>query len=333
MSLQLEKSEKSDPAVKCHDAAVSTTNKTSLERTVYLFGQPIAHSVSPSFHNTIFCELGLPWRYIRLDSKDTDDLAWLMRRNDFLGAAVTMPNKVQSMDLVDILTVQAQRIGCINTIYSRPDLIGGEERRLLIGTNTDWIGIQRALLKANPDLRTSLEAWPALVIGGGATCRSAIYALAEGLGAKLIYLVNRDPEEAKATIKTLKQNGLRQEVQYLEKLEDLQSVSKFPVVAVSAVPDIAPKTEAERRARSISSAMIQTESECTIRKVFLEMCYDPTPWTWLARMAKESKWEIVDGLDVMEHQAIEQAILWTERPLEELPSRAANEAIRRALHR
>ncbi|KAF3394554.1 hypothetical protein F1880_004821 [Penicillium rolfsii] len=325
--------ENAGPVVDSNDVVSAIKDKSSLERTLYLFGQPVAHSASPSFHNTIFRELGIPWRYIRLDSKDTEDLAWLMRRDDFIGAAVTMPNKVQSMDLVDVLTIEAQRIGCINTIYSRPNLVGGEERRLLVGTNTDWIGIQRALLKANPNLRSYLEESPALVIGGGATCRSAIFALTEGLGAKLIYLVNRDPEEAMSTIKALKQNGLRQEVRYVETLEYLQSISKFPVVAVSAVPDLAPKTESERTARSICSAMLQTKSDCNIRKVFLEMCYDPTPWTWLANLAKEHEWDIVDGLDVMEHQAIEQAVLWTERPLKELPSQAANEAIRRACHR
>lgn len=110
----------------------------------------------------------------------------------------------------------------------------------------------------------------------------------------------------------------------METLEDLQSISKFPVLAVSAVPDIVPKTEPERTARSICSAMIQTKSDCNIRKIFLEMCYDPSPWTWLASLAKEHEWDIVDGLDVMEHQAIEQAVLWTERPLEELLSQAAN---------
>lgn len=333
MSLKSPESNSPGAAVDCHDGPAATNDKSSMERTLYLFGQPIAHSASPSFHNTIFRELGLPWRYIRLDSKDTEDLAWLMRRDDFIGAAVTMPNKVQSMDLVDILTVEAQKIGCINTIYSSPDLIGGEEKRLLVGTNTDWIGIQRALIKANPNLQSHLEEWPALVIGGGATCRSAIYALAEGLGAKLIYLVNRDPEEAMSTIKTLKQNGLRQEVRYLETLDDLQSISKFPVVAVSAVPDIAPKTESERTARSVCGALIQAKFDGNIRKVFLEMCYDPTPFTWLAKLAKEHEWEIVDGLDVMEHQAIEQAVLWTERPLHELPAQAANQAIRQALHR
>ena len=112
-------------------------NEVAWQRTVYLFGQPTAHSLSPFFHNTVFQNVGLPWRYIRLDSKDLEDLVWLMRRDDFIGAAVTMPNKVQAMDCVDFCTTEAEKIGCINTIYVRPNLIGGEERQVYIGTNTD----------------------------------------------------------------------------------------------------------------------------------------------------------------------------------------------------
>ena len=308
-----------------------TQDEVSRQRTVYLFGQPIAHSASPSFHNTIFRTLGLQWRYIRLDSKDTDDLAWLMKRDDFIGAAVTMPNKVQAMNLVDIVSAEAQKIGCINTIYLRPNLVGGVEEQLLIGTNTDWIGIQRALLNADPNIRTHLQNHPALVIGGGATCRSAIFALTESLGAKVVYLVNRDPAEARSAIAGLKEAGLKQEIKYLESVEAAMSLPTPPIVTVSAVPDIAPKTESEHAARNIATGMIQSKSGHSSQRLFLEMCYDPTPMTWLATMAQESGWKVIDGLDVMEHQAIEQAVLWTEKPLESLPTELANQALRQAL--
>ncbi|CAI7587379.1 unnamed protein product [Penicillium bialowiezense] len=301
-----------------------TPNGIALQRTVYL---------SPAFHNTIFQNLHLPWRYIRLDSSDIEDLVWLMRRDDFIGAAVTMPNKIQTMNHVDIVTPEAQKIGCINTIYVRPETIEGVKKQLYIGTNTDWIGIQRALLNADPEIRSHLKDRPALVIGGGATCKSAIYALTEGLGASVVYLVNRDPDEAKSAIQGLQEQGLRQTIHYMESVEMAQSFRNPPIVAVSAVPDIAPKTDSEHAARDIVATMIKSESEHTTPRVFLEMCYDPTPVTWLSSLAQEFGWGVIDGLDVMEHQAIEQAVLWTERPLSSLPSELANRAIRQSLHR
>lgn len=256
-----------------------------------------------------------------------------MRRDDFIGAAVTMPNKIQTMNHVDIVTPEAQKIGCINTIYVRPGTVEGVEKQLYIGTNTDWIGIQRALLNADPEIRSHLKDRPALVIGGGATCKSAIYALTEGLGASVVYLVNRDPDEAKSAIQGLQEQGLRQTIHYIESVEMAQSFRNSPIVAVSAVPDIAPKTDSEHAARDIVATMIKSESEHTTPRVFLEMCYDPTPVTWLSSLAQEFGWGVIDGLDVMEHQAIEQAVLWTEKPLSSLPSELANRAIRQSLHR
>ncbi|KAJ5689458.1 hypothetical protein N7462_003850 [Penicillium macrosclerotiorum] len=308
-------------------------NKVARERTVYLFGQPIAHSLSPTFHNIIFRNVGLPWRYIRLDSTDVEDLMWLMHRDDFIGAAVTMPNKVKAMDCVDAVTAEAQKIGCINTIFVRSNLFGGEERQVHIGTNTDWIGIQRALLNAGPEIATHLQDNPALVIGGGATCRSAIYALTEGLGAKVVYMVNRDPEEAKSVIMGLKQQGLHRDIRFVERVEVAQSLTKPPIVAVSTVPDIAPRTDAEKITRDIITTMIQSQHAHSSARLFLEMCYDPTPKTYMATLAEKFDWKVIDGLDVMEHQAIEQAVLWTEKSLDSLPSDLANSAIRQALHR
>ena len=303
------------------------------QRTVYLFGQPIAHSVSPVFHNTIFQSIGFPWRYIRLDSKDPEDLSWLMRRDDFIGAAVTMPNKVVAMNLVDVVTTEAQKIGCINTIYVRPNLVGGVEKQLYIGTNTDWIGIQQALLNSDPDLRSHLGNHSAVVIGGGATCKSAIYALTEGLGANVVYLVNRDPMEAKSAMNGLKKEGLQQEIRYLESLEDAKAITNSPIVVIGAVPDIAPKTDLEQTARRIASTLIESKTSHSSPRIYLEMCYDPTPMTWLAKQAQKFHWNVIDGLDVMEHQAIEQAVLWTEKPLQSLPAGLANKAIRQALLR
>ncbi|CAG8195150.1 unnamed protein product [Penicillium olsonii] len=308
-----------------------TIYQVSHQRTVYLFGQPIAHSVSPVFHNAIFRNLGLPWRYIRLDSKDPDDLAWLMHREDFIGAAVTMPNKIRAMEQVDILTPDARKTGCINTIYVRPSGPESEQTRTYIGTNTDWIGIQRALLNADPDFRSRFSNEAALVIGGGATCRSAIYALTEGLGFKVVYLVNRDPAEAKAAIRAMKQEGLSQDIYFVETIEMALSIPSPPTVAVSAVPDLAPKTAPEQAARDMTTALIQRSQESPSPPLFLEMCYDPTPMTWLATAAKSSGWRIIDGLDVMEHQAIEQAALWTGKHIQDLPSSVANAKMRLAL--
>lgn len=328
-------------------------------RTLYLFGQPIAHSVSPLFHNTIFQTLGLPWRYIRLDSRDPEDLLWLMHRDDFVGAAVTMPNKVNMAPKLDILTEDARIIGCVNTVLvrqqeeievSKSEGDGRENlmdrrplRRIYIGANTDWIGIKEVLLRRHPALVEELKSRPAMVVGGGATCRSAIYALTEGLGASIVYLVNRDADEIQAVISGLQNNGLKQKLVHLATAEQIESLGMgAPAAIVSAVPDHPPQTDAERLARHIVTMILNLDQrgpplpniqDGRVRGVLLEMCYDPSPWTAIAQLASDAGWKVVTGMEVIRYQAIEQSVLWTERPTRDLPFEKANAAIQAAFER
>lgn len=50
-----------------------------LERFGFLFGYPIAHSLSPLLHRTIFQNLGLNWDYFPLPSTDVESFLKLVR--------------------------------------------------------------------------------------------------------------------------------------------------------------------------------------------------------------------------------------------------------------
>lgn len=50
-----------------------------LERFGFLFGYPIAHSLSPLLHQTVFQNLGLNWDYFPLPSTDVDSFLKLVR--------------------------------------------------------------------------------------------------------------------------------------------------------------------------------------------------------------------------------------------------------------
>lgn len=59
-------------------STITTTQQTvlpdtsSVERHGYLFGFPIAHSMSPLFHNTVYADLGLNWNQFFLETKDME---------------------------------------------------------------------------------------------------------------------------------------------------------------------------------------------------------------------------------------------------------------------
>lgn len=178
---------------------------THVERHGYLFGHPIAHSMSPMLHQTVYDNLGLNWSQIPLDSTDVSLFLDLIKHPQFygtwishpvdprstdcaVGASVTMPHKVAILKHLDGLTPEGRDVGAVNTLFIREDTATGN--RLFMGTNTDVIGIRESFFRnAAPE---SFQDRPALVIGGGGAARSAVYALRTWMNVGKIYLVSSE---------------------------------------------------------------------------------------------------------------------------------------------
>lgn len=63
------------------------------ERVGYLFGHPIAHSMSPLLHQTVYDGIGLNWEQLPLDSTDMLDFLERIKDPRFYGkpAALRVP--------------------------------------------------------------------------------------------------------------------------------------------------------------------------------------------------------------------------------------------------
>lgn len=143
-----------------------------------------------------------------------------------INASVTMPIKASILPYLDEISHECQVTGACNTIVKVPTSSGFK----LVGQNTDSapyschisgngvdivpvLGVRNSLLSGLrsqfPDVTIHSEsAYPSsvrgagLIIGGGATTRSAAYALTL-LGLSPIFLINRDVEEVRAVQKSL----------------------------------------------------------------------------------------------------------------------------------
>lgn len=154
---------------------------------VGVIGDPVAHSLSPAFHQPALDRAGVAATYERWHTTAADLPARVasLRAADVLGANVTVPHKVAVMSLVDEVSSAAQRAGAVNTIVNR-------EGRLY-GDNTDIYGCQVALAEVMAgDVPDS-----AVILGAGGASRAAVLAL-EALGVARILVLNRDLERAKA---------------------------------------------------------------------------------------------------------------------------------------
>lgn len=58
---------------------------TNTERSGFLFGYPVAHSFSPILHTEIFKQLGSPWTFELLESKDMPHFLQLIRDHRLYG--------------------------------------------------------------------------------------------------------------------------------------------------------------------------------------------------------------------------------------------------------
>jgi len=290
--------------VKAYPSSIFRRPNTShLEKCAYLVGNPIAHSQSPALHHAIYSSLGKRWGQVLAE---TDDLAgfieYLKADPKSMGSGVTMPFKVAVIPFLDELTEAGEAVGAINTIFCRNDRDG---RRRYIGTNTDVLGIRDAFL--NNVSGTKYVGKPAVVVGGGGTCRAAVYALRELLGCSPVYIVNRDKSEVDVVIDEYASRDAAQGLVHIATVEQASSVTP-PGIIVSAVPDFAPKSANEVVARQIVEILLQRGDAGS---PLLEMCYHPTPETAISRLAEEAGWKVIGGIEAMLGQGLAQASLWT----------------------
>ncbi|KAI0400106.1 NAD(P)-binding protein [Xylaria palmicola] len=289
-----------------------------LERHGYIFGQKIAASLSPQFHQTIFDDLGWRWEQLRLDSADIPNFLKLLQDPKCFGASVTMPNKVAIMEHLDEMTEECREVGACNTIYFRPEgddaAAAGGRRRRLYGTNTDVVGVRESFYRNVADPAAVFHGRPAMVIGGGGAARSAVYTLWKWMRATRIYLVNRDRAEVDAVMRECGAKGYGDGLVHVATAEQAAAL-EAPGAVVACVPDFPPRTAEERAARAVVETFLKKERKGAV----LEMCYNPSPYTELGALAEREGWQVILGTEAMIWQGFEQSKLWTNLELENLP--------------
>lgn len=132
-----------------------------------VIGNPVAHSLSPALHNAAFNKLGLDFVYVAFRVEDVKSaLAGMRALHNFRGMSVTIPHKIEIMNLVDEISEVDRSIGSINTIIN--------EQGRLIGLGTDGPGALKALVDAGVDL----DGKSILMLGSGGAARAIAFTLA-----------------------------------------------------------------------------------------------------------------------------------------------------------
>lgn len=239
-----------------------------------------------------------------------------------------MPHKVSIIAHLDELTPECRAVGACNTMWVRdePDASSPTGvRRVFCGTNTDVIGVRESFLQNVPAAShdSVFRGRPGLVIGGGGAARSAVYALRQWLGATTIYLVNRDRAEVDAVIAECAARGYGEGLVHVDTVEQARGLEGAGAI-VACVPDFPPVTDDELRARAVTDVFLRDK---THKGAMLEMCYNPSPFTALGKLAEDCGWQVILGTEALIWQGIEQDHYWTGRKPEDLPVKEVKEEI------
>ncbi len=152
-----------------------------------VLGWPVSHSLSPRLHGYWLQRYGIDGAYLPLGVPEAalERVVRALADLGFRGFNVTLPHKEALLGLCDEVTLQARRIGAVNTV-----VIDGDH---LAGDNSDAFGFAENLRAGASDWRP--EGGPAVVIGAGGAARAVIAAL-QDLGVPEIRLANRTEARA-----------------------------------------------------------------------------------------------------------------------------------------
>jgi shikimate dehydrogenase len=160
-----------------------------------VFGDPIAHSLSPQMQNAALNAYQIELQYARFHVRANElrTALILLRELDFVGINLTVPHKVAASSQIDEADERAKHCGAVNTVRVR--------EAKLIGTNTDGEGFVRAIRE---EFSVDLRDLRVLLLGaGGGTGRAIAWQCALENCERLV-LVNRTFEKAKALIEQLR---------------------------------------------------------------------------------------------------------------------------------
>jgi shikimate dehydrogenase len=237
-------------------------------------GWPIQHSLSPALHRAAYRDLGLDWTFEALPVERGGlrefvgglDASWR-------GLAATMPHKEALLTLGEP-EPDALLVGAANTLTLGP------QPKVY---NTDIFGMQLALRANNVCWVSS-----AVIIGAGATARSALVALSR-MGLDRVCVQSRSDNGVPAMSQLARELGVAMTSTTIGEHEPCD-------VLVSTLPP---------RAADECAAALALGAACV-----LDVTYTPWP-SLLATRASEIGIPVISGVDLLAGQALRQIELLT----------------------
>src|SRR5205814_3884714 len=156
-----------------------------------VFGDPVAHSLSPQMHDAALRAFEINMQYARFHIRANELRSALrfVRELDFVGINLTVPHKITGLAQIDAADESATRCGAVNTVCL--------DDKKLVGSNTDAEGFSRAV---RSEFSIDLRDLRVMILGAGGGTGHALACQCALENCERLVLVNRTPAKTNTLV-------------------------------------------------------------------------------------------------------------------------------------
>ena len=266
-----------------------------------VFGDPVAHSLSPQMQNAALraCKIDMQYARFHIRTNELRSALRFLRQLDFIGVNLTVPHKIAAFSQIDEANESATRASAVNTIRIRD--------KKLIGSNTDGEGFLRAI---RTEFSVDVRDLRVLILGAGGGTGHAIAWQCALENCERLVLVNRTYEKAQALAERLGPffAGPRVlgPVARLEAVAWEEAALRAQLGDVDLIVNAAPVGMSPRDPTPIPARLLAPHH------MVFDAVYGPSK-TALVRAAEEAGARGANGLSMLLHQGALSFSIWFDR--------------------
>ena len=276
-----------------------------------VFGDPVAHSLSPQLHNAALRAFEINMQYARFHIRATELRSALrfVRELDFVGINLTVPHKTAGLMQIDVADESASHCGAVNTVRLHDEK--------LIGSNTDAEGFSRAV---RSEFSIDLRDLRVMILGAGGGTGHAIAWQCALENCERLVLVNRTPAKASAIVERLRR--FFAEARVLGPAARLEAVRWDETAIRAQLADIDLIVNATPLGMNPSDPAPIPARLLAPHHIVFDCVYRPSK-TALLRAADEAGARGANGLSMLLHQGALSFSIWFNREAPLAAMRAA----------
>ena len=277
-----------------------------------VFGDPVAHSLSPQMQNAALHAFEINAQYARFHIRVSELRSALrfVRELNFVGINLTVPHKIAGLTQIDVADESASRCGAVNTLR----LHEGK----LIGANTDGEGFSRAV---RSEFSIDLRDLRVMILGAGGGTGHAIAWQCALENCERLVMVNRTAAKTSAIVERLRrffaEPRVLGPVARLEAVPWDETAIRAQLTNIDLIVNTTPLGMNPSDPAPIPARLLAPHH------IVFDCVYRPSK-TALLRAAEEAGARGANGLSMLLHQGALSFSLWFNR---EAPIEAMRSAI------